>query len=848
MAPRSILAQLVVALRDDASGPAKALSGTLKGLEKSAVDFAKTMNGAKWGSAFTKQLGGLKATQDEIAKIKHSWADLQGQLAGAKGRLRTDAQRQWANEWVTRLQAVRVAQQQNTDEGIRNAKRQAVEEKRAAADAAREKTRLAREEARAKERASRLATKAAVEAEREAVRATKAAARERTSEERRAAMESARIARDAARERDKAARDAARSAREAAREGIAAARAADREARRARRDADRADRADGRGARAIGRSVVSNIGYAAGLGSGTYIAGRGVRAGTRAGGEAMREEARDYLAGLSEKDTGRIGAIADEQSAKNKSLTATSLHSLYREPTLEKRGVDVKNESAVSEELNKLFTRTVADLFGKLISQKDQYQNTQRRLAAAPGLRGAESLDQKDPFVALGGVTSQMTNAAAEVSKPIIETILPALGSLSGMLNQLAASIRSNPEFAKTFGDTGTGAATGGILGSAGMALRALWQGKGMNGALAGGLKGGLIGGVGGGLLGYGASKVGGWLSSAAGKVAKVAGGATWQAKTPEAQSDLETQLQGVQERIAGVKSRVHPSRANEPNPEVQRLELEEADLRNRIAAGRDKGSAATPPPAGLGLDYKQAAIAAAEAKSQPRFKVDNNLPEREQGSAASNSLFNAQPFADRAADPRLTKTATPAGLFSPAGVTAPVPAPTVDAAAAANNGQAAGSALGTGVAAGIAAQAPAAEAQGRSLMERIKALFSGGVTVPVNVQQSGGAPAGSSTPAAPARASGGSVSAGSLYRVNEYGEEFFQPSEDGNIIDPRRMGGGGGGAGGGPVSVNMGGINLSISGASDPQAVVEQVVAAINDRVQEAARAAFSDMGVELG
>lgn len=993
MAPRSILAQLVVALRDDASGPAKALSGTLKGLEKSAVDFAKTMNGAKWGSAFTKQLGGLKATQDEIAKIKASWVDLQSHLSGAKGRLRTDAQRQWANEWVTRLQAVRVAQQQNTEEAIRNAKRQAVEEKRAAATTAREQARLARETVREKELAARQAARAAVQADRDVVRSAKAAAREKASEERRAAIEAAKAHREAARERDKIARSEASAARMAARERATAARVSAREAFRAEREAAREARGRDRGARAIGRSVVSNLGYAAGLGSGTYVAGRGARAGVRAGGEAMREEARDYLAGLSEKDSGRIGTISTEQSAKYKSLTATSLHSLYREtattalgmegmaavapslaqgmtvlqslkgrdealsqltgfmraldtlgknvnpadvrslldgmaraagvqgveyqpkqvftmakqarsaggalsndflnqiapsliadmgpaapgtalatmmssvvggtlsggntkqklarqrelglrngdnslpsgdrdmmtqnphlyawnrlmPTLEKRGIDVKNESAVAEELNKLFTRTVADLFGKLISQKDQYQNTQRRLAGAPGLGGADALDQKDPFVAAGGVSSQMVNAAAEISKPIIETILPALGQLSGMLNALANSIRNNPEFAKTFGDTGAGAAAGGLLGGAGMALRALWQGRGVNGALAGGLKGGLVGGVGGGLLGFGASKLGEWASSAIGGIGRAAAGAKWAPKSAEDREAMEGQLQGIQQRIAGIRSRTHPSRANEPNPEIDRLEGEAADLRNRLGGG---------------------------AAGRPRFKI-SNVPENAQGNAASNSFFNGAPLAGQSLAPSLTETKAPSGLFG-ASLPGSSPAPTVDAAAAASNGQAAGTALGSGVATGIAAQAPAVEAQGRSLMERIKAMFAAGVTVPVNIQQGGGTGSGgSSTPAAPARASGGSVSAGSLYRVNEYGEEFFQPSEDGNIVDPRRMKGGAGG-GGNTASISMSN-SFSISGASDPQAVIDQVVAALQDRIQDAARGAFADMGVEL-
>lgn len=65
-----------------------------------------------------------------------------------------------------------------------------------------------------------------------------------------------------------------------------------------------------------------------------------------------------------------------------------------------------------------------------------------------------------------------------------------------------------------------------------------------------------------------------------------------------------------------------------------------------------------------------------AQKAARTGFKVDNNLPDRPQGNAASNSLFSGVGLSDQAPDPRLTKTAAPTSLF---GAPATTPAPLVD-------------------------------------------------------------------------------------------------------------------------------------------------------------------------
>lgn len=399
-------------------------------------------------------------------------------------------------------------------------------------------------------------------------------------------------------------------------------------------------------------------------------------------------------------------------------------------PALQKQGVDIDNEGAVQEALNRLYTRTVADLFGKMITQRLQYQSTQKKLGLAPGLDGASQLDTKDPFVALEGVTSQMVNTAAEISKPIIDTIIPALGGLSGSLNGLARTLRDNPDFAKEFGTVGAAAAGGGILGALFGGGRALLAGGGIGGGLAGALRWGALG-SGGGLA------------------------------------------------LAGIWSAMQ--------------------FLSALRMGGAEGSKTT---------YGSAlpGFAGEIDKSYQAQKEGRRDPEAFRGRAMMN-------------------------------IGAPI-----DVGSSAADGQATGSSFATGVANGISAQAPAVEAQGRSIMDRLRAVFSSGVSVNLSVSGGGGAPAGEGS--APARASGGSVAAGGLYRVNEFGEEFYQPTEDGRIIDPRRSAGGRAGSKSASLSMSN---SFSISGVSDPAAVAEAVVHIVDQKVQELARAAFADMGVEL-
>lgn len=110
-------------------------------------------------------------------------------------------------------------------------------------------------------------------------------------------------------------------------------------------------------------------------------------------------------------------------------------------PALQKKGVDVNDNIKVTEALSKLFSnRVVQDVFGKLITQREQYQAKAEQYGRAPGLGAAGPLMGKDPFVALEGVQSQLRNFAALA--PVMDTTSSGLNVLSNGIVNLNRTIQ----------------------------------------------------------------------------------------------------------------------------------------------------------------------------------------------------------------------------------------------------------------------------------------------------------------------------------------------------------------------------------------------------------------------
>lgn len=318
--------------------------------------------------------------------------------------------------------------------------------------------------------------------------------------------------------------------------------------------------------------------------------------GTLSAGNSKKKMLLQQRMGLRQKN-GRLSTNDRDLIAQNPHVYAWD----RLKPALQKDGIGTNNEAAVSESLNQLYTRTVADLFSKLISQQAQYRQTQDRMRKALGLAAADELAKRVPFVPGEGVTAQLTNLAAEISRPILDTISPALRSFAGTLGSRSKAICKDSALGKMLG---IGAATvGGVVGG-GAALGAF------RGALPGG--GGIIGdtltGVGrtlpllargGGAAGlaygaYGVATTGADLLSGIGGAAA---GGNYTPRDAEGVFDLATQLRELNVQIAG-----------KSNADLDRLEGQSQEPRNRITAGT----------AGMGGEIVQS-LANVSRRARPR-------------------------------------------------------------------------------------------------------------------------------------------------------------------------------------------------------------------------------------
>lgn len=107
-------------------------------------------------------------------------------------------------------------------------------------------------------------------------------------------------------------------------------------------------------------------------------------------------------------------------------------------------------EKQVNSALSNLYSnRVVADIFGKLINQREQYARKRQQYKASPGDDAADKLNTKDPYVANKGVASQATNVAAEALRPYMDTYTKAADKLSEVLGNLAKSMADNPNESK---------------------------------------------------------------------------------------------------------------------------------------------------------------------------------------------------------------------------------------------------------------------------------------------------------------------------------------------------------------------------------------------------------------
>ncbi|MCP6769522.1 hypothetical protein NL529_32215, partial [Klebsiella pneumoniae] len=67
---------------------------------------------------------------------------------------------------------------------------------------------------------------------------------------------------------------------------------------------------------------------------------RGVRAGVKATSQYVREDARDYLAGLTAEETAKLKASSIAVAGRYPSIDATTMHERLRDTSMAMRSVD----------------------------------------------------------------------------------------------------------------------------------------------------------------------------------------------------------------------------------------------------------------------------------------------------------------------------------------------------------------------------------------------------------------------------------------------------------------------------------------------------------------------------
>lgn len=147
-------------------------------------------------------------------------------------------------------------------------------------------------------------------------------------------------------------------------------------------------------------------------------------------------------------------------------------------PAFEKAGITDRDEQIA--ETRKMFPGTSSDLVAKLITQKQSFQNHAKLYGEAQGL-GASDLNKTDPFVALNGLTTSLTNFTGALTSPAMETAASVLSSMASAIGGWAETLSKfsadNPTTAKLIGG---GAIAGGLAGG-GYATVSLFSGL-MNG------------------------------------------------------------------------------------------------------------------------------------------------------------------------------------------------------------------------------------------------------------------------------------------------------------------------------------------------------------------------------
>lgn len=134
-------------------------------------------------------------------------------------------------------------------------------------------------------------------------------------------------------------------------------------------------------------------------------------------------------------------------------------------PALQKKKINPDDVTGVTKAMNEIFSnQLVSDIFTKLITQREQYQGKAVQFEKAPGIAGAQALPGKDPWVALEGSMAQLRNHASVLAEGALPRVIDLLNSFNSVLASINETLANNPKLKEQAG-TAAGVA-GGVAGA----------------------------------------------------------------------------------------------------------------------------------------------------------------------------------------------------------------------------------------------------------------------------------------------------------------------------------------------------------------------------------------------
>ena len=164
-------------------------------------------------------------------------------------------------------------------------------------------------------------------------------------------------------------------------------------------------------------------------------------------------------------------------------------------PALKKNGVNIDDNAAATAAMSKLFSnQVVADLFNKLITQREQYERKSGQYSRAPGLAAAGSLAGRDPFVVLESIMAQMRNIGGAVFGKLSGPASAGMEKIASIANSIATAAEGAGGAVGVL-TAGLGGLTAAVAAAA-AGLKSVLPGVFGGGASAGAAAAGVLGGV----------------------------------------------------------------------------------------------------------------------------------------------------------------------------------------------------------------------------------------------------------------------------------------------------------------------------------------------------------------